>query len=111
MQTYICEIAELKQWVVNALPNQKYIYFSGWSLSANLLSNRVRELTYEYARKGEVYLVQYRNQDTTDYIVVKASKPPVYKLIPVSERTENRQNRQRATREVLQWMRNQQTQS
>jgi len=108
VKTYICEIDELKQWVLNALPNQKYIYFSGWSLSANLLSNVVRELTYEYARKGEVYLVQYRNQDVTDYIAVKASRPPVFKLLPL---TDNRQNRQRATREVLQWMRSQQIQS
>jgi len=83
--SYICELSELKSFINTAKPNDKFIYYTGFSLTQTIMSNELRKITYEYAVKGEVYLVQKRYQNTFDFMVIKASKNPIYKLIPFSD--------------------------
>lgn len=83
--SYICELSELKEFINTANPNDKFIYYTGFSLTDSIMAKELKRVTYEYATKGEVYLVQKRFQGAFDFIVIKASRPPMYKLVPLSD--------------------------
>lgn len=71
------------QWAINAKPNDKYIYFSGFSLADSFISIALQEITFDYACKGLIYLVQQRLKvHSYNFIAVKASITPIYWLIP-----------------------------
>lgn len=73
---------------MNAPPLERFIYYTGLHLTDTILSREVKKLTYELAVNGKVYLVQkkcYSVFGEYDFIAIKASKPPVHKLVPLSD--------------------------
>lgn len=82
MSNYI-ECQNMSQWVLDALPNKQYIYYTGYHASDTLLSNELRKLAWDYARQGKIYLVQRRaGESYFHYIAIRASSPPKQSLIP-----------------------------
>lgn len=84
-------------WILNALPLQKYLYYTGSHMSDSILSNELRKVAWEHACKGKIYLVQEKVQaNIFRYIAIKASSPPIKYLIPLSEpRTQTNPNLRR----------------
>jgi hypothetical protein len=83
--SYICELSEFKHFILNAKPNEKFLYYSGLTLTDSIMAKELKKLTYNHASKGDIYLVQKRFQDVFDFIAIKASRPPVYRLVPLSD--------------------------
>lgn len=83
--SYICELSELKHFILNAKPNDKFLYYSGITLTDTIMARELKKLTYTHASKGDIYLVQKRFQDVFDFIAIKASRPPVYRLVPLND--------------------------
>lgn len=81
MSTYK-ECQDLVDFVKVAKPNQIYTYYTGLYANDTLLSGELRKLAWDYAIKGIVYLVQSRDGYYFNYIVIKASSPPLNSLIP-----------------------------
>lgn len=75
-------------WSDNAKPGDVYSYYEGYNLSDSILGREIRKVTYRFSVMGEVYLVQSRRRDRLGVFIwhaIKASKPPVYRLLPFSE--------------------------
>lgn len=83
---WCCDIKDLNYFVANALPNEKFIYYSGY-LEEHLLGRALGKDIYNMAVKGLVYLVRSRSARYIgfDYYMIKASKKPVIKLVPFTE--------------------------
>lgn len=81
------ECVNLHNFILNASPNQRHIYYVGMHARDSHLSEQLQKLAWEYALKGKIYLVQERKQAFMfRYIAIKASSPPIGKLIPEKER-------------------------
>ncbi len=81
------ECVRLHNFILNANPNQKHIYYVGMHARDSHLSEQLQKLAWEYALKGKIYLVQERKQAFMfRYIAIKASSPPIGKLLPERER-------------------------
>ena len=83
---YCAEKEELNLFLKEARPLTKFVYYSGY-LDSHLLGRALAGEIYEKATKGIVYLVRQRSvaHQGFDYICIKASKPPVIKLVPLSD--------------------------
>lgn len=80
---------ELELFATTAKPLDQMVYFWGRHLAETIISQEVQKIAYEYATKGLIYLVQKRNElDKYEflYIAIKASKPPLIKLVPLSDK-------------------------
>lgn len=81
------ECINLHNFILNAKPNQKHIYYVGMHARDSHLSEQLKKLAWEYACKGKIYLVQERKQSFLfRYIAIKASSPPMSILLPQKER-------------------------
>jgi hypothetical protein len=82
VETYPCLIA-FETWLSSARPNEKFVYFLGESLCGNYIGEILQRYTFDYAKKGSVYLVQQR-YDTRrfNYIAIKASTHFAKNLVP-----------------------------
>lgn len=91
----ICDPTELESFVQNASPNNRFIYYKGYSLTDTILACQLRKLTYQFALEGKVYLVQKKHGFYFEFIAIKASTPPVIKLVPFNDEqlTERQQRR------------------
>ena len=102
-------MSDFKQWITVALPNDKYIYCVGWHLTETIMSEKLRDLAYDYSTKGELYLVQEKTQDRglINYTAIKASKPPIQKLVPlaITGIRDRQETKHKAAREVVTWLR------
>lgn len=79
----IKECLSFSQWILNAKPNDKYIYFKGFSLMDTFVGIELQGLSYKMACIGSVYLVQQKiGPSEYNFIAVRASTPPFYKLVP-----------------------------
>ena len=85
MSWFCPEKTEINNFLDRAKPLEKFVYFSGY-ITGNLTGRALAKEIYEQATKGIIYMVQQRSfsHDGFDYIMVKASKPPVRSLIPFS---------------------------
>jgi len=95
-----CEFPILKEWVKNSPPNDKIIYYTGYSATDSIISSEISSYMYKQAVKGVVYLVRRRmveDRRLFDYIAIKASPTPVFRLLPLPQdklEVMYRQNRQ-----------------
>lgn len=81
MEIKECHI--FSQWVINARPNDKYIYFKGFSLTDTFISLELQKLTFSLALKGTIYLVQQKLKvHNYNFIAIKSSLPPNPRLVP-----------------------------
>lgn len=82
-------VDEFNEWFKSAKPNDKYIYFRGETLTFSHMSNKIRQETWYKAVIGEVYLLQRKlGLGKYEFIAVKASNPPIVRLVPFDERPE-----------------------
>lgn len=83
--TWACDIVSFKKFLGTAKPNDKFNYYLGYSLMDSVVAKELQKIAYEQALKGEVYLVQKKvDLNYTEYIMVKASRPPVLRLVPLA---------------------------
>ena len=81
-----CNVKELKEFVANSTPLSMFTYYTGLTLQENVLAREVAKLVYKYATDGLVYLVQRRQSHFSfDFLVIKASRPPILQLVPFSD--------------------------
>lgn len=84
-----CDLDKLQDFIFSAKPNEKFIYYEGFSLTDTLLTNELRKILYQYSVNGRVYLVQQKVRNKIDphyvFIAIKASTPPIVKLVPFSD--------------------------
>lgn len=74
---------EYKTWLVNAKPNDKFIYFTGNSLQDNIVGKMMQPVVMEDALEGFVHLVQKKEIPFVyNFIAIKASQQPSRHLIP-----------------------------
>lgn len=81
-------VDQFVKWCDNAKPGDKFIYYTGFNLSDTILAKEIRKATYRFSVMGEVYLVQGRcprRLSVFNWYAIKASKPPVFRLLPFSE--------------------------
>lgn len=86
MTQWYCELSELQKFVDTAKPREMFRYYTGPCIQNSLLAKNIGSVAYDEASRGNIYLVQKRRSDHTpyfDYFAIKASKPPVYRLIPL----------------------------
>ena len=86
--TKCCDFSVLKEWIDTAQPNSKIIYFTGQGIGDSILSTQIGNYVYQESTKGKVYLVRKRTHEMLgefDYMCIKASRPPVDKLVPFSD--------------------------
>lgn len=84
--TWSCELEELHKFVNEATPNDKFLYYTGYNISDTIIGKTLAEITYDYSVKGKIYLVQRRvDYYNFDYLIIKASKIPVFILVPFSD--------------------------
>lgn len=82
------DIKEITTFVDKATPNDKFTYYTGFNLKDSLLSEQLQMMVYKYSVRGSVYLVQGRHRlypGMFNYIMIKASYPPLSKLVPFSD--------------------------
>lgn len=80
----IKELENFNQWLANSKPNEKYVYFNGFSLTDTFISLELQKHTFEYACKGFIYLVQQKLlPHNYNFIAIKASVPAIKSLIPL----------------------------
>jgi len=75
-------------WLMDAKPNDRFLYYRGYNLVDFILARELRKAAYKLATQGRVYLVQSRclqYDGMFNYFVIKSSHPPVFKLIPYSD--------------------------
>lgn len=73
-------------WLVSAKPNQQFVYYEGMSLTDTLLSVVIQKALWSHACRGYVYLVQKKLRvGLYMFIAIKASSPPIKKLVPLAE--------------------------
>ena len=96
---YCAEKEELNLFLKEAAPLAKFVYYSGY-LESHLLGRALGGEIYEKATKGIVYLVRQRSvqHQGFDYICIKASRPPVFKLVPLSDQKKAELTRVREVR-------------
>ena len=80
-----CEVENFEQFIRTAHYPQTFEYYFGFSLTDTIMSNQLRKLAYRYAMDGKIYLVQKKINHSFIFIAIKASVPPVIKLIPISD--------------------------
>lgn len=90
---WCAELSDLKHFISNSRPNDRFKYFTGLNLTTSLLSKELGRIVYSYSVDGKCYLVQMRNKSHFyfDYYMIKASKSPIISLVPFSkEQSEQR---------------------
>lgn len=83
---YVCNLDDLKQFVVHAKPKDMFKYFTGTYIQESNLSKIVGNFAYDQAVRGQIYLVQKRRKDYSsyfDYYAIKASPTPAFYLVPL----------------------------
>jgi hypothetical protein len=88
MEPNTIDMAILKEWVVNAVANDTRIYHLGYGATDTKYSSEISAYIYKQATKGVVYLVRRRcpqDKRLFEYIAVKASGSPAYRLIPLPQ--------------------------
>lgn len=84
--SWSCELKDLNKFVASALPNEKFIYYVGYSISETIIGKELAKITYNWSAHGRIYLVQRRISNWEyDYIAIKANIPPVNKLVPFTD--------------------------
>lgn len=80
---YPC-LKQFDEWVQSASPNDKFTYHIGENLSGSIIGEVIQKYTFQYAKKGKIYLVQQRYDNRQfKYIAVKASTKFASSLVPV----------------------------
>ena len=70
-------------WLTFSSPNERYSYYIGERLSESILGTRIGKKLMNDAENGKVYLFQRKiNNGMYDHIAIKASYPPVKRLVP-----------------------------
>ncbi len=99
--SWCCEIDEIHNFIKTAAPNDRLEYFIGVSIQDTILSKEIAKITYKYAERGLVYLVQKRAigyyYDFHHYMI-KASYTPIYRLVPLSDEKTEQLRRTRGVR-------------
>lgn len=82
-----CDINKLKEFIDTSKPNDKFIYYIGIGVTDSILSNEIGRFIYDQSVRGRVYLVTRRvyGYPEFEFIAIKASSPPVYKLLPLPQ--------------------------
>ena len=83
---WCCELSDFNNFILSAKPNSKFIYLTSSHRDESLLSKEIGKMAYNYATKGLVYLTQTRSKKGHyyfDYYMIKASKTPVFSLVPL----------------------------
>lgn len=89
MQTNPPTVEEFGSWLSNSKPNDKYIYYKGETLTFSHLTNKIRKETWDRAIEGRIYLLQRKiSVGVYEFIAVKASYPPLDRLVPIGEKSE-----------------------
>lgn len=93
MQKHVINTAptseEFNEWLRVSKPNDRFIYFRGETLTYSHMSNKIRQETWHKAVIGDVYLVQRKLAlGQYEFIAIKASNPPITRLVPFDERPE-----------------------
>jgi hypothetical protein len=84
--TWSCELRDLEKFVHTATPNEKFLYYTGFNISDTIIGRELAKITYDFAVKGKIYLVQRRaDYYNFDYIIIKASTIPIRTLIPFTD--------------------------
>lgn len=95
--TRVADLDTFNKWVRHANPLDRFTYYIGFGLTDSLLATNVRKHVYKSAIVGEIYLVQKRDREYPghfEFIAIRASKPPVYKLLPFSDERVRQKYRQ-----------------
>jgi len=75
----------LSEWAKTAQPGDTYIYATVVHLTDTYASRKIGQQAWSLAIEGTVYLVQrrvpYAIPSMFDYIAIKASKPPVRRIV------------------------------
>jgi hypothetical protein len=87
------DVAAFRKWQTLALPGAVYRYWSGQSIANS--RPPVREEAWQNTVAGRVYLVQRQRDYSTvyggfvyDYIAIKASPEPAWRLVPDAKYTD-----------------------
>jgi hypothetical protein len=80
-----CELEDFDAFISKARPLETFEYYFGFSLTDTVLSNQLRKMAYSYAVHGKIYLVQKRINHNFIFIAIKASVPPIIRLLPMSD--------------------------
>jgi len=95
----------LKKWIRDASPNEKIIYYCGYGTSDTLISSEICNFVYKQAVAGAIYLVRQRcleDRRLFEYIAIKASPTPVFRLIPLAaDKLEERVNTKTGARHYV----------
>lgn len=80
-------ISKFINWELTASPMDKFIYYTGFSLTDSIMSLDIKEVTWKFAVEGKIYLLQARSKSWKlfDFIAIKATNPPVIKLVPLND--------------------------
>lgn len=78
-------IEDFEKFILTGKPLSTFEYYFGMSLTDTVLSNQLRKIAYKYAVDGKIYLVQKKINHNFIFIAIKASTPPVIKLLPLSD--------------------------
>jgi len=77
------EYKTYKTWLLNSKPNERFVYFTGNSLSESIVGTFIGQVLMEDALKGMVYLFQRKlSPYNYEHIAIRASIDPHQKLIP-----------------------------
>ncbi len=75
----------LEEWIKTARPGDTYVYATVTHLTDTYASRKIGVQAWKLAIEGAIYLVQHRVQYTIpsvfEYIAIKASRPPVRRLV------------------------------
>jgi hypothetical protein len=75
----------LRDWLRQSKPGDKLVYATTTHLTAHFPTFKLAREVWQMAVQGHLYLVQYRIPNTVygifDYIAVKASYPPMKRLV------------------------------
>jgi len=71
-------------WIKTSKPLTRYVYHIGFSPTDSILSKEMGATAWKRACMGDIYLVQRKIQPYKyEFIAIKASSPPIRKLIPL----------------------------
>lgn len=88
MEPLSCDLDLLKDWVNSAKPMYRFVYHTGYGATDTALSSVISAYIYKQAVRGTVYLVRRRNSEDKrlfDYMAVKASPTPIFRLLPLPQ--------------------------
>lgn len=80
-----CDVDEFKKFIYEARYNDRFEYYRGLGITDTVLSAQLGKIAYKHATEGRIYIVQRRIHNKFSFIAIKASTPPVTKLIPFTD--------------------------